>query len=191
VFRASGVTAHLPFLPGHKATPSPACRARLRKIVATFPDPNFTPSAKSVERPAVQRRARRRAGPLMLHQCPGGGSSAATAGSTVRGQMPLCLRRSQWYSTSCWRSWLEFRLVNHPRLTRPSNSKPARGHLSPPRPLTWPRLLFRKSTHVRLGVARLAALTLQGAACPSPVLRGLTLPGVIGDPSNYLLACEG
>jgi len=35
----------------------PACRTRLRKVVATFPRPNSTPSAKSVERFAVKRWA--------------------------------------------------------------------------------------------------------------------------------------
>jgi hypothetical protein len=56
VFRAPGVTAHVHFLPAQKVTPGSGLAERLRKPVATFPDPNSTPSAKSVQRSISLRR---------------------------------------------------------------------------------------------------------------------------------------
>ena len=62
----------------------PPCQLRLRRAVATFPAPNSTPSARSVER--LCRSAASPPHERLLRcyiQCPGGGSSAATAGWTA------------------------------------------------------------------------------------------------------------
>jgi hypothetical protein len=62
-----------PFFLTRRLHQDPAWQIRLHEAVPTFQLPNSTPSTKSVQRFAVQRRTRRTSGSLMLHQCPCGG----------------------------------------------------------------------------------------------------------------------
>jgi len=87
-FREPSVTAHVHFLPGQKVTPRSGPAARLRKAVATFPDPNSTPSAKSVQRFAVKRWA-------AVCGRPSASTACSTAGQPILAISPTKPTRSR------------------------------------------------------------------------------------------------
>ncbi len=114
-----------------------------------------------------------------------------TPGSTVPAPMPFFLRRSRTHSTNRRPSRLESPLVSLLRFCTAVDFQSCPRSPFTAVPAHRASASLHETNPCPIGIARLAAHSLFSAACHPPILRGLTLPGVIVDPSNYLLAREG